>query len=108
MDEIFQMNRKPPPFPDDLVDWPLASGLLGEFSEKYQADPALIFNALAGCTSVAVSAAYDVEFGNGIVVPTSLYLLTIAESGERKTTVYNELTRVIYEFEKKENEKKEN
>lgn len=54
-----------------------------------QAPPALIASSALAAAALAVQAKYDVRRYNGLVSPTSLYFITFAESGERKTTVDN-------------------
>lgn len=93
-------TRQLPKFEVDLSAWPKAQGIVDELAKNKEADKALVFNALAGCVSVAVSASNDVEMVNGVVIPTSLYLITVADSGEKKSAVFNTLKKVIYDFEK--------
>lgn len=52
-----------------------------------QAPPALVASSALGAASLAVQAQFDVIRMDGLKSPCSLFLITFAESGERKTTV---------------------
>lgn len=52
-----------------------------------QAPPALVASSAIAAASLAVQAKFDVERMSRLVSPCSLYVITFAESGERKTTV---------------------
>lgn len=52
-----------------------------------QAPPALVAASALASASLAVQTKYDIKRLNGLVSPCSLYFITFAESGERKTTV---------------------
>lgn len=65
--------------------------------------------ALAACSalsalSVATQTIADVRRAEGLTSPVSLYLLAIAESGERKSTVDKHFTTAIIEWEKYQDE----
>lgn len=52
-----------------------------------QAPPALVVSSALAAASLSVQAKFTVKRLNGLISPCSLYLITFAESGERKTTV---------------------
>lgn len=52
-----------------------------------QAPPALVVSSAFAAASLAVQTKFTVKRLNGLVSPCSLYMITFAESGERKTTV---------------------
>lgn len=52
-----------------------------------QAPPALVASSALAAVSLAVQSKFDVQRMSGLVSPCSLYVITFAESGERKTTV---------------------
>jgi putative DNA primase/helicase len=54
--------------------------------------------------SIAAQPLIDVRRSSGLQGPTSLYYLTIADSGERKTSSDRYFMRAIYDFEKKKRE----
>jgi len=59
--------------------------------------------------SLAAQASFDVERTSGLDGPVSLYLVTIANSGERKTTNDKKFLKPIHEFmEQNEEQRKEN
>ncbi len=52
-----------------------------------QAPAALVASSALAAASLAVQAKFDVKRLNGLVSPCSLFIISFAESGERKTTV---------------------
>lgn len=60
--------------------------------------PLILFGALTAI-SVATQGVFDVQKPNGQIVPISLMLLSIADSGERKSTVEDRFLKVIREFQ---------
>jgi hypothetical protein len=64
-----------------------------------QAPDSLIYSAILGSVSVASQGSIDAELPIGKVVPVSLMMLMIADSGERKSTVQNLLTKGIKLFQ---------
>lgn len=73
------------------------------------APPAMVGSAALAAASLAVQAKFDVERMSGLISPCSLYLITLAESGERKTTVDRLLFSEFAEFEARfENQARDN
>lgn len=64
-----------------------------------QAPAALVVSSCLAAASTAVQAKYNVRRLNGLSSPCSLYFITFAESGERKTTVDRLFFSVFTEFE---------
>ncbi len=64
-----------------------------------QAPLALVASSALAAASLAVQAKFDVKRLNGLVSPCSLFFITFAESGERKTTVDQMFLRPFGEFE---------
>lgn len=64
-----------------------------------QAPVAICAQSILGAVSLAVQAHGDVELPSGQTKPTSLYLLTVAASGERKTAVDQLALKAIYDRE---------
>ena len=80
------MNRFPMPFPIHALP-PILRAAVEEAGIVTQAPPALIASCALASASLAVQAKYDVKRHDDLVSPCSLYFMTFAESGERKTTV---------------------
>ena len=83
------MNAFPmhePPYPSDAFPC-LLRRAIEEVQRNIQAPYALVSMAVLGATSLASHGLVSVKVPTGKVCPVSLYLLCIAESGERKSTV---------------------
>ena len=65
-----------------------------------QAPPALVASSCIATASLATQNLVDVERREGLVGPTGLFIVSICVSGERKTTVDNQFTRTIREFDR--------
>ena len=76
-------------FPKPLAD------LIDYVEKKTQAPIALIIGTLLGMLAIAFQHLLRVERPNGQRSPVSLNIMTIAASGERKTTVFNMLRKAI-------------
>lgn len=72
---------------------------LFEVQDKVQAPAALIGSSALTAMSIASQALIDVELPTGQRRPCALYLTTIAESGERKTTTDNLLCAPIFDHD---------
>lgn len=104
------------PSPDD---WPECKPLLAQYQAKpyplralpvtvrraveevarfVKAPIALIAASALGAMALATQALYDVQRTRGLFGPTSLYLLVIAESGERKSSSDKHFTKAIRAF----------
>jgi hypothetical protein len=76
----------PEPFPIDALGPGLSDAARG-IADIVQAPIEMCAGAVLGSASLAVSAHIDVELPTGEIKPASLFLIPLAESGERKTTV---------------------
>ena len=79
---------------------PLLNAVINEVQNNIQAPRGLIFSTALASIAVAIQGLGDVRKPSGQVVPISLMLLTIADSGERKSTVENSLMMPIREIER--------
>ena len=76
-----------------------------EAGHYVKAPTPLIASSAFGAISLACQGLVDVERPRGLVGPTSLFLLTIAESGERKTSADKEFMAPIVHFEDHQTQK---
>ena len=70
-----------------------------ELHEHTQAPYALIAGSVLGAVSLACQDKLNMERLPGLVSPVSLYMVTVAESGERKTTVDRQVNQDFPDFE---------
>jgi hypothetical protein len=74
------------PFPMDAL--PAVMAEYGHVIQRCtQAPDALVGNSLLAAASLAVQPYVNVQLPHGALVPTSLYVISVAESGERKSAV---------------------
>jgi len=92
------------PFPVEVLP-ELIREAVQEVQDYTQAPTALVAASALTAVSIAVQALADVQINWMMRRPISLFLLTIAESGERKTTCDRYFTKPLQEFER-EAEKK--
>lgn len=91
------------PYPlDALPD--VVGGAVAEVQAFVQAPDALVAGCALSAVSLSCQAHIDVERAEGLGGPVGLYLLTGAESGERKTTADKILTKVIRDHEARQAE----
>jgi hypothetical protein len=76
------------PYPVDALG-PLLAPVATAIAELAQAPAAIPSQSVLGATALVTQAHADVQLPHGQVVPSSLYLATIADSGDRKTTCDN-------------------
>ncbi|EPD0415404.1 DUF3987 domain-containing protein, partial [Escherichia coli] len=62
----------------------------------------LITGTVLSAVSLACQAFIEIQFPDGRIKPCSLYNLVIADSGERKSTIYSLVMKPFLEFEKTE------
>ncbi|PAU63678.1 YfjI family protein [Pseudomonas indica] len=85
----------------DQEDWPsyqegsLVEAAVKEAVRELQVSPEMATMCAFGAMATACQGLVDVQMPTGHQVPTSLMLLTIAESGERKTTTQNYFFKAI-------------
>jgi hypothetical protein len=70
-----------------------------EVQDYMQAPVAMVSSSALAALSLAAQALYNVKRDEGLVGPISLYLMSIAESGERKSSLDNYFMRGIREYE---------
>lgn len=68
---------------------PIIGGAVDEAERNIMAPRALIFSSALTAIATAAQGSIDVSKPNGQIVPASLMLLTVANSGERKSTAEN-------------------
>lgn len=94
------LEGKPPhSFPKNLGA-PLIEDALHEAERNTQAPTALIFSAILATISLASQGEVDVLTPAGQRTPTSLMLLAIANSGERKSSVASIFVKAVDDFQR--------
>ena len=86
------------PYPQGALP-PIIRDAVAEVAGYVQAPVALIAASALAAVSTAVQTRYSVRRNAALYGPATLYLLTVAESGERKSTVDNIFTAPIREWE---------
>ena len=81
-------------------------GAVKEVAEFVQSPIPLVAASALNTISTAVQGQYDVRRADGLEGPTSLFFLSIAESGERKTSS-NKFNKLLWDYENAEREKLE-
>jgi hypothetical protein len=90
----------PPPEPYPLAELgPVLQPAADSLRRVIQAPDAVCGASVLAAASLASQALADIEL-DGRVIPLSLWLLTVAESGERKSAVDTEAMRAAREYEK--------
>ena len=84
---------------------PLISAAVDEVQHNVQAPTALIFGCAITAIALSQQGLMDVRKPNGQQVPTSIMMLHIGDSGERKSTVENVFFSSIREFEREQKSK---
>lgn len=95
---LYQNSNQFPAFPR-VLSTELLSKVIGEAQNNLQAPYEMVALSGLAVISASVCAAFDVLKPNGQRVPTSLMTLVIANSGERKTSVYSAFMLPIEEFQ---------
>lgn len=70
---------------------------------KIESPIGMVFNSALSMAATCVQGLYDVTCPGSGQCPTSLFILTIAESGERKSSTDSQFVRVINDFVSKKN-----
>lgn len=81
---LFSAPEPGAPYPVDALPELLKDAVMA-IADMTQCDPAIAAGSVLGAASLAVQAHADVVTPHGQTVPTSLYLVTLAESGDRKS-----------------------
>ena len=87
------------PYPKDCLP-PLIKAAVDEVQAFVQSPYAMLASSAISAISLASQAYFDVQRANKLEGPCSSYFLTIAESGERKTTGEKFFTQSIKQFER--------
>lgn len=86
---------EPQPFPVDALG-PLLATAASAIEAKVRAHPAICAASVLAAANLAVQGHADVVLPSGQSRPISLYFISIAESGDRKSSVDHEALRPIY------------
>ena len=78
---------------------PVILAAIDEAERNIKAPRALVFSSALTAIATAAQGSIDVCKPNGQVVPASLMLLTVANSGERKSTAENVFMRGVRRFQ---------
>ncbi len=95
---------EPEPYPLDALPNTLRKAI-EEVQEFTQAPIAMVASSALAAVSLAIHAHADVQRAGKLNGPTSLFLLTIADSGERKSTCDGFFTKAIRDYEAAQAEK---
>jgi putative DNA primase/helicase len=93
----------PEPYPADALPDAIRAAV-AEVQGFTKAPVALVASSALSALSLAIQAYVDAKRAERLIGPVSLFLLTIADSGERKTTVDRYFTSAIHDYENKQAE----
>jgi putative DNA primase/helicase len=89
----------------ERADYPLGAlpeairGAVSDVIDAVQAPPEMVASSALAVASIAAQSMADVRRSETLTGPCSLYFLTVAESGDRKSTVDRLLGRAVREFQ---------
>lgn len=89
---------EPEPYPLDALPNTVRAAVI-EVQEFTKAPISMVASSALGALSLAIQAYTDVKRAEKLTAPTSLFLLTIADSGERKSTCDGFFTAAIRDYE---------
>lgn len=90
-----------PPFPTHVLPgW--QRDFVEALAEETQTPPDLVANLVISTTALAVARKAEVEVRAGWKEPLNIWTATVLGSGERKSTVFTQVTRIVEEFEEEE------
>ena len=95
------VDSAPDPYPLESLPGILKAAIL-EVQAFVQAPTSLVAYSALAALSIAVQGHVDVQRAVKLSGPSSLYLLTVADSGERKTTCDGLFLAAIREWERRE------
>lgn len=90
---------KAEPYPVDALP-SIMSNAVREVQAYVQAPMAMVAGAALGALSIAVQGLVDIDRDSSLTGPCSLFLLTIGESGERKSSCDGYFSRAIEQWER--------
>lgn len=96
-------TQYPPPFPTRAAPEIIRDAMV-EAAQVTQAPEGLVGSSTIGAVSLACQNSINVQRLEGLTGPCSLALITIAESGERKSAVDNLVTKAIKAFDAEQTE----
>lgn len=99
---LFRPIEEGKPFPIDALP-PVMRNAVVAIAESSQCEPAIAAGCVLAVASLAVQGHVNVTLPFGATVPTSLYLFTIAESGDRKSRADTLAMAAFTEAEEKAN-----
>lgn len=91
-------TRNPDGFPIDVLP-KLLKNTLFEVEEDIQSPIGLIASSMLSTMAIACQGAFNIRTPINSVLPSSLFIITVAESGERKTATDNIFIQTIRDFE---------
>lgn len=98
--DIDMLDAMSPAAPYPLDALPLImQDAVGEVRDYTQAPLAMVACAALSALSLAAQGLYDVKRDEGLTGPTGLFVLAIAESGERKSTLDSHFMKPIHVYE---------
>ncbi len=78
---------------------PIFANTTDELAHQIKVSRDIIVNSMLGCISLAIQDKVNVCRMGNLISPCSIYVLSIADSGERKTAIDNILMKPIEEME---------
>lgn len=97
------MNVTPEEYPLDALPAKIRDAVM-EFAQHVKAPLPLVASSALATVSLVVQAHIDARRDETLENPVSLYMLTIADSGERKSTCDKHFMRVINEYDREQAE----
>jgi putative DNA primase/helicase len=94
---------EPEPYPLDALPAAIRDAI-EEVQQFTKAPVALVASSALAALSLAIQAQVDIKRAEKLTGPTGLFVLTIADSGERKTTVDGFFTKAIRDYEARQAE----
>ena len=96
----FRLNQRSAQEKQDLpLELSLLDKIVNEIVDATSTPPELTESAILGAMSIACQHLIDVDCPGGGRSPTSLFLLTSAHSGERKSTIENFIFKPIFDID---------
>jgi len=101
--EPFSVTSEPAPYPTAVLP-NLIRGAVEEVQGFVKAPPPLVAASALGAVSIGVQGFFNVRRAEKLTAPISLYFLSVADSGERKSSCDGYFTQPIREFEQYQRE----
>lgn len=95
------ISLTPEPYPLDALPAMIRQAVI-EVNSFVKAPAALTATCALSAISLAIQSKVDIERIEGLTGPVALFLLSIAESGERKTTVDGYFMRPFWDYQQQE------